>query len=118
LFSRSVQVDSTDPFVAIYQKTDVELFAFSGPLLGFMLRILRLLFAGTSDAQMGDSTLSHLQSEISAERVLAIRAFAETGFDELMRLRGYVKDMQAKTRDFVLMGMRLTTDIENTGAGD
>lgn len=64
------------------------------------------------------SGLSHLQSEFNAERVLAIRAFAEAGFDELMRLRGYVKDMQAQTHDFVLMGMRLTTDIENTGAGD
>ncbi|HRH94397.1 MAG TPA: GNAT family N-acetyltransferase [Prosthecobacter sp.] len=62
--------------------------------------------------------LSHLQAEFNAERQLAIRAFAESGFHELMRLPDYVKDMQAKTHAYVLMGMNLTTDIENTGAGD
>ena len=60
----------------------------------------------------------HLQAEFNAERQLAIRAFAESGFDEFMRLPGYVMDMQAKTHAYVLMGMKLTTDIENTGAGD
>ena len=62
--------------------------------------------------------LSHLQAEFNAERELAIRAFRESGFDELLRLPGYVMDMQARTHAYVLMGMKLTTDIENTGAGD
>jgi len=64
------------------------------------------------------SGLSHLQAEFNAERQVAIHAFVEAGFDELMRLPDYVKDMQAKTHAYVLMGMNLTTDIENTGAGD
>ena len=42
----------------------------------------------------------------------------EEGFNELLRLPGYVMDMQARTHAYVLMGMKLTTDIENTGAGD
>lgn len=64
------------------------------------------------------SGLSHLQAEFNAERELAIRAFSESGFHELLRLSGYVMDMQAKTHTYVLMGMKLTPDIENTGAGD
>lgn len=62
--------------------------------------------------------LSHLQAEFNAERQLAIHAFKESGFDELMHLPKYVKDMQAKAHDYLLMGMNLTTDIENAGAGD
>jgi len=62
--------------------------------------------------------LCHLQAEFNAERQLAIRSFAESGFVELMRLPEYVKDMQAKSHAYVLMGMDLTTDIENTGGGD
>ena len=62
--------------------------------------------------------LSHLQAKFNAERELAIRAFIEEGFNELMRLPGYVMDMQARTHAYVLMGMKLTTDIENAGAGD
>lgn len=62
--------------------------------------------------------LCHLQAEFNAERQLAIRSFTESGFAELMRLPDYVKDMEAKSHAYVLMGMDLTTDIENTGGGD
>lgn len=62
--------------------------------------------------------LSHLQAEFNAERELAIQAFRAAGFDELMRVPGYVMDMQAKSHTYVLMSMDLTTDIENAGAGD
>lgn len=62
--------------------------------------------------------LSYLQAEFNAERQLAIRSFTESGFAELMRLPDYVKDMQAKSHAYVLMGMDLTTAIENTGGGD
>jgi GNAT superfamily N-acetyltransferase len=66
----------------------------------------------------GHCGLSHLQAEFNAERQLAIRSFAESGFVELMRLPDYVKDMQAKSHTYVLMGMDLTTAMENTGGGD
>jgi hypothetical protein len=62
--------------------------------------------------------LSPLQAEFNAERQLAIRSFAASGFVELMRPPDYVKDMQAKSHTYVLMGMDLTTAMENTGGGD
>lgn len=61
--------------------------------------------------------LSHLQAEFNGERENAIHAFKEAGFVELLRLKDYVMDMQAKTHPFVLMGLRLT-DPDNAGAGD
>jgi hypothetical protein len=41
--------------------------------------------------------------------------FAMLGFSNLVRLEGYVKDMQAITHDYVLMGVDLKTDEEYAG---
>jgi len=42
--------------------------------------------------------------------------FAILGFSNLVRLEDYVKDMQANTHDYVLMGLDLTTDEEYASA--
>lgn len=62
--------------------------------------------------------LTRLEAEFNGERDTAIRTFKENGFDELVRLPEYLRDMDAKYHDFVLLGMNLATDIELTGAGD
>lgn len=62
--------------------------------------------------------LTRLEAEFNGERDVAIRSFAECGFIELARLPGYLQDMEAQEHDFVLMGMKLTTELENAGAGD
>jgi len=43
--------------------------------------------------------------------------FALLGFSNLVRLEDYVKDMQAITHDYVLMGLDLKTDEEYAGMG-
>ena len=43
--------------------------------------------------------------------------FALLGFSNLLRLEDYVKDMQAITHDYVLMGLTLKTDEEYAGVG-
>ena len=43
--------------------------------------------------------------------------FALLGFSNLLRFEDYVKDMQAITHDYVLMGLDLTTDEEYAGVG-
>ena len=43
--------------------------------------------------------------------------FGILGFTELIRLPGYVKDMQATTHDYVVMGLNLETDEEYAGMG-
>jgi hypothetical protein len=39
------------------------------------------------------------------------------GFSNLVRLEDYVKDMQAITHDYILMGLDLKTDEEYAGMG-
>jgi hypothetical protein len=46
-----------------------------------------------------------------------MKVFALLGFSELLRLSDYVKDMQAVTHDYVLMGLDLKTDEEYAGVG-
>jgi hypothetical protein len=46
------------------------------------------------------------------------RGFKVAGFDEIARLPDYLQDMKAKTYDWVLLGMKIITDLENAGAGD
>jgi hypothetical protein len=41
--------------------------------------------------------------------------FELLGFSKLLRLEDYVKDMQAITHDYVLMGLHLKTDEEYAG---
>jgi len=43
--------------------------------------------------------------------------FAMLGFSQLLRLEDYVKDMQAITHDYILMGLDLRTDEEYAGVG-
>ncbi len=43
--------------------------------------------------------------------------FAILGFSNLVRLEDYVKDMQAISHDYVLMGLELKTDEEYAGMG-
>jgi hypothetical protein len=43
--------------------------------------------------------------------------FAMMGFSNLVRLENYVKDMQAVTHDYILMGVDLKVDEEYAGVG-
>ena len=61
--------------------------------------------------------LERVEAEFLAEQEAAIHMFGILGFTELMRLPGYVKDMQATTHDYVLMGLDLETDEEYAGMG-
>jgi GNAT superfamily N-acetyltransferase len=46
-----------------------------------------------------------------------VKMFALMGFSNLIRLENYVKDMQAITHDYVLMGLDLKVDEEYAGMG-
>ena len=59
--------------------------------------------------------LDKVEAEFIGEQEAAIRMFAMLGFSNLVRLEDYVKDMQAITHDYVLMGVQLKTDEEYAG---
>ncbi len=61
--------------------------------------------------------LEKVEAEFIGEQEAAIKMFAMLGFSELVRLRDYVKDMQAIAHDYVLMGLELVTDEEYAGTG-
>jgi L-amino acid N-acyltransferase YncA len=61
--------------------------------------------------------LEKIEAEFIGEQATAIKMFAMLGFSELCRLTDYVKDMQAVTHDYVLMGLDLVTDEEYAGMG-
>ena len=61
--------------------------------------------------------LERVEAEFIGEQEAAIHMFAMLGFSNLLRLEDYVKDMQAISHDYVLMGLRLTTDEEYAGVG-
>jgi GNAT superfamily N-acetyltransferase len=61
--------------------------------------------------------LEKVEAEFIGEQEAAIHMFAMLGFSNLLRLESYVKDMQAITHDYVLMGLDLTTDEEYAGVG-
>lgn len=61
--------------------------------------------------------LEHVEAEFMGEQEAAIRMFAMMGFSNLLTLEDYVKDMQAITHDYVLMGLPLRTDEEYAGMG-
>jgi hypothetical protein len=52
----------------------------------------------------------------SASSTAAMKMFAMLGFSQLMRLEDYVKDMQAISHDYILMGLDLRTDEEYASA--
>ncbi|MBM3832306.1 MAG: GNAT family N-acetyltransferase [Verrucomicrobia bacterium] len=61
--------------------------------------------------------LEKVEAEFIGEQEAAIKMFAMLGFSNLARLPEYVKDMQAISHDYVLMGLDLTTDEEYAGMG-
>ncbi len=62
------------------------------------------------------ASLDKAEAEFIGEQKTAIKMFATIGFRELSRLEDYVKDMQAISHDYVLMGLELKTDEEYAGA--
>lgn len=60
--------------------------------------------------------LEKVEAEFIGGQEAAIHMFAMLGFSELWRREDYVKDMQAISHDYVLMGLELTTDEEYAGA--
>ncbi|MCI0745152.1 MAG: GNAT family N-acetyltransferase [Verrucomicrobia subdivision 3 bacterium] len=61
--------------------------------------------------------LEKVEAEFIGGQDAAIKMFALLGFTTLARLPDYVKDMQAVTHDYVLMGLDLKTDEEYAGMG-
>ena len=62
-------------------------------------------------------SLEKVEAEFIGEQEAAIKMFALLGFSNLVRLEDYVKDMQAISHDYVLMGLQLKTDEEYAGMG-
>lgn len=60
--------------------------------------------------------LEKVEAEFIGDQTAAIHMFAMLGFSELWRKDDYVKDMQAISHDYVLMGLELKTDEEYAGA--
>lgn len=60
--------------------------------------------------------LERLEAEFLGEQKAARHVCAELGFNDLLVIEGYVKDMQALSHDYVLMGRKITTDEEFAGA--
>jgi GNAT superfamily N-acetyltransferase len=63
------------------------------------------------------SGLEKVEAEFIGEQAAAMKVFGFLGFSTLLRLPDYVKDMQAISHDYVLMGLDLKTDEEYTGMG-
>ncbi|HUA38015.1 MAG TPA: GNAT family N-acetyltransferase [Candidatus Sulfopaludibacter sp.] len=61
--------------------------------------------------------LERVEAEFIGEQETAIKMFALLGFSQLLRLEDYVKDMQAISHDYILMGLELKTDEEYAGVG-
>jgi len=61
--------------------------------------------------------LEKVEAEFIGEQEAAVHMFAMLGFSNLLRLEDYVKDMQAISHDYVLMGLDLKTDEEYAGVG-
>jgi GNAT superfamily N-acetyltransferase len=61
--------------------------------------------------------LERVEAAFIGEQEAALKMFALLGFNQLVRLEDYVKDMTAITHDYVLMGLDLRTDEEYAGVG-
>lgn len=61
--------------------------------------------------------LERIEAEFIGDQTAAIQMFAMLGFSNLLRLEDYVKDMQAISHDYVLMGLNLKVDEEYAGVG-
>ena len=60
--------------------------------------------------------LEKVEAEFIGEQEAAIKMFALLGFSQIVRLDDYVKDMQAVSHDYILMGLDLKTDEEYASA--
>ncbi len=70
-----------------------------------------------SSAWRRRASLERVEAAFIAEQEAAMKMFAMLGFNQLIRLDDYVKDMQAIAHDYVLMGLDLRTDAEYAGVG-
>lgn len=61
------------------------------------------------------SGLEKVEAEFIGRQEGAIKMFSLLGFSTLIRLPNYVKDMQAVSHDYILMGLDLLTDEEHAG---
>jgi len=61
--------------------------------------------------------LEKVEAEFIGGQETAIKMFGLLGFQPLCRLPDYVKDMEAVTHDYILMGLDLKTDEEYAGMG-
>jgi GNAT superfamily N-acetyltransferase len=61
--------------------------------------------------------LEKLEAEFIGEQETAMKVFGMLGFTRLLHLPEYVKDMQALSHDWVMMGLELKTDEEYAGMG-
>lgn len=61
--------------------------------------------------------LEKVEAEFIGEQDAGIKMFGLLGFQPLCRLPDYVKDMEAVTHDYILMGLDLKTDEEYAGMG-
>jgi L-amino acid N-acyltransferase YncA len=62
-------------------------------------------------------SLERVEAEFIGGQEAAIKMFALLGFSNLLRLEDYVKDMQAVSHDYILMGRNLRVDEEYAGVG-
>jgi GNAT superfamily N-acetyltransferase len=62
------------------------------------------------------ASLEKVEAEFIGEQETAIHTFAMLGFSQLVTLEDYVKDMQAISHDYILMGLQLKTDEEYASA--
>jgi ribosomal protein S18 acetylase RimI-like enzyme len=60
--------------------------------------------------------LEKVEAEFIGEQEAAIHMFAMLGFSRILQLEDYVKDMQAISHDYILMGLDLKTDEEYASA--
>ena len=61
--------------------------------------------------------LEKVEAEFIGGQDTSIKMFGLLGFAPLVRLPNYVKDMQAISHDYVLMGLEMDTDEEYAGMG-
>jgi ribosomal protein S18 acetylase RimI-like enzyme len=61
--------------------------------------------------------LEKVEAEFIGDQEAAVKMFALLGFSNMARFEDYVKDMQAITHDYILMGLDLKTDEEYAGVG-
>lgn len=61
--------------------------------------------------------LDKVEAEFIGDQEAAVKMFALLGFSNLVRLENYVKDMQAISHDYILMGLDLKTAEEYAGMG-